>query len=83
MQDGANLGNVLETKSPLLDRVGRMIHRLETSVRQITKELQRLQAARVKAQRAACIPPRSYPTKQSQSPSAIDRRLADLDDLEE
>jgi len=83
MQDGANLGNVLETKSPLLDRVGRMIHRLETSIRQITKELQRLQAARVKAQRAACIPPRSYPTEQSQFLSDIGRRDTDFDDLEE
>jgi len=34
MQNGATLGNVLETKSPLLDRVGRMIHRLETAIRQ-------------------------------------------------
>jgi flagellar biosynthesis/type III secretory pathway chaperone len=83
MRDGANLGNVLEAKSPLLDRVGRMIHRLETSIRQITKELQRLQAARVKAQRAACIPPRSYPTEQSQFLSDIGRRDADFDDLEE
>jgi len=83
MQDGANLGNVLETKSPLLDRVGRMIHRLETSIRQITKELQRLQAARVKAQTPAPAPPRSYPAEQSQFLSDIGRRAPDFDDLEE
>jgi hypothetical protein len=59
MQAGATLGNVLETKSTLLSRVDRMIGRLETSIRQITKEPQRLQAARRKAQ------PSAYPAKQS------------------
>jgi hypothetical protein len=83
MEQGATLGNALETKSPLLDRVGRMVDRLQRSIRQITKELQRLQAARVKAQRSACIPPRSYPTEQSQFLSEIERRAADFDDLEE
>jgi hypothetical protein len=83
MEEGATLGNALETKSPLLDRVGRMIDRLQRSIRQITKELQRLQAARVKAQRAACIPPRSYPTEQSQFLSEIQRRDPDFDDLDE
>jgi hypothetical protein len=83
MEQGATLGNALETKSPLLDRVGRMVDRLQRSIRQITKELQRLQAARVKAHRAACIPPRSYPTEQSQFLSEIQRRDPDFDDLEE
>jgi hypothetical protein len=83
MEAGATLGNALETKSPLLDRVGRMIDRLQRSIRQITKELQRLQAARLKAQRAACIPPRSYPAEQSQFLSEIQRRDPDFDDLEE
>jgi hypothetical protein len=83
MEDGATLGNALESKSPLLDRVGRMIDRLQRSIRLITKELQRLQAARVKAHRAACIPPRSYPTEQSQFLSDIGRRAPDFDDLEE
>jgi uncharacterized coiled-coil protein SlyX len=83
MQTGSTLGDTLETKSPLLDRVGRMIDRLQRSIRQITKELQRLQAARLKAQRAACIPPRSYPTEQSQFLSEIQRRDPDFDDLEE
>jgi hypothetical protein len=83
MEGGATLGNSLETKSPLFDRVGRMIDRLQRSIRLITKELQRLQAARVKAHRAACIPPRSYPTEQSQFLSDIGRRDADFDDLEE
>jgi hypothetical protein len=83
MQDGANLGNVLEGKSTLLDRVGRMIGRLETAIRQITKELQRLQAARVKAQTPAPAPPRTYPTEQSQFLSDIGRRDPDFDDLDE
>jgi hypothetical protein len=83
MEAGATLGNALETKSPLLDRVGRMIDRLQRSIRQITKELQRLQTARLKAERAACIPPRSYPTEQSQFLSDIGRRDLDFDDLEE
>jgi uncharacterized coiled-coil protein SlyX len=83
MEDGATLGNALETKSPLLNRVGGMIDRLQRSIRQITKELQRLQAARVKEHRAACIPPRSYPTEQSHFLSDIGRRDADFDDLEE
>ena len=83
MADGANLGNVLEAKSTLLARVDRMIGRLETSIRQITKELQRLQAARVKAQTPAPAPPRSYPAEQSQFLSDIGRRDPDFDDLEE
>ena len=81
MENGATLGNALETKSPLLDRVGRMIDRLQRSIRQITKELQRLQAARAKAE--AKLPPRTYPTKQSQSLAEMIRREADFDDLEE
>jgi len=60
-----------------------MIGRLETSVRQITKELQRLQAARVKTHREACIPPRSYPTEQSQFLGDIGRGDPDFDDLGE
>jgi len=59
-----------------------MIGRLETSVRQITKELQRLQAARVKAHREACISPR-YPTEQSQFLCDIGRGDPDFDDLGE
>ena len=83
MEAGATLANVLETKSTLLDRVGRMTHRLETSIRQITKELQRLQAVRVKAARSACIPPRSYPTEQSQFLLDLGRRDPDFDGLDE
>jgi len=83
MQEGATLGNVLENKSTLLARVDRMIGRLETSVRQITKELQRLQAARVKAQTPAPAHPRAYPTEQSQFLSDIGRRDPDFDDLDE
>jgi len=81
MENGATLGDALESKSPLLDRVGRMIDRLQRSIRQITKELDRLQALRVKLdmQLAAA----SYPTKRSQSLSDIIRREADFDDLEE
>jgi hypothetical protein len=81
MENGATLGDALESKSPLLDRVGRMIDRLQRSIRQITKELDRLQALRVKLdmQLAAA----AYPTKQSQSLSDIIRREADFDDLEE
>jgi hypothetical protein len=81
MENGATLGNVLETKSTLLDRVGRMIHRLETSIRQITKELDRLQALRVKLDTKLAAA--AYPAKQSQSPSSLDYRLSDFDDLEE
>jgi hypothetical protein len=81
MENGATLGNVLETKSTLLDRVGRMIHRLETSIRQITKELDRLQALRVKLDMKLAAA--AYPAKQSQSPSSLDYRLSDFDDLEE
>jgi hypothetical protein len=83
MEKGATLGDALESKSPLLDRVGRMIDRLQRSIRQITKELQRLQTARLKAQRAAFIPPRSYPAEQSQFLSEIQRRDPDFDDLDE
>jgi len=81
MENGATLGTVLETKSTLLDRVGRMIHRLETSIRQITKELDRLQALRVKLDMKLAAA--AYPAKQSQSPSSLDYRLSDFDDLEE
>jgi hypothetical protein len=80
MENGASLGDALESKSPLLDRVGRMIDRLQRSIRQITKELDRLQALRVKTEIQLAA---AYPTKQSQSPPKIDRRQADLDDLEE
>jgi hypothetical protein len=57
-----------------------MIDRLQRSIRQITKELDRLQALRVKME--IQLAP-AYPTKQSQLSSKIDRRQADLDDLEE
>jgi uncharacterized coiled-coil protein SlyX len=80
MEDGSTLGNALEAKSPLLDRVGRIIDRLQRSIRQITKELQRLQAARVKAEAKR---PATYPTEQSQFLSDIGRRDPDFDDLEE
>jgi hypothetical protein len=80
MEDGATLGNALESKSPLLDRVGRMIDRLQRSIRQITKELERLQALRVKEEAKR---PATYPTEQSQFLSDIARRDADFDDLEE
>jgi hypothetical protein len=80
MENGASLGAALESKSPLLDRVGRMIDRLQRSIRQITKELQRLQALRVKTE--IQLAP-AYPTKQSQLHSTTNRRQADLDDLEE
>jgi hypothetical protein len=81
MDNGATLGDALESKSPLLDRVGRMIDRLQRSVRQITKELDRLQALRVKSHMK--FAPAPYPTKQSQFLSDIGRRDADFDDLEE
>jgi hypothetical protein len=81
MENGATLGNALESKSPLLDRVGRMIDRLQRSVRQITKELDRLQALRVKSHMKLAAAP--YPAKQSQFLSDIGRRDADFDDLEE
>jgi hypothetical protein len=58
-----------------------MIHRLETSIRQITKELLRLQSLRVKMD--AKLAAAAYPTKQSQFLSDIGRRDADFDDLEE
>jgi hypothetical protein len=83
MENGASLGDALESKSPLLDRVGRMIDRLQRSIRQITNELDRLQALRVKVQASAPAAPKSYPTEQSQFLSEIQRRQADLDDLEE
>jgi hypothetical protein len=60
--EGATLGDALESKSPLLDRVGRMIGRLERSIRQITKELQRLQALRP----ALVLQPLPPVTEQSQ-----------------
>jgi len=81
MENGASLGDALESKSPLLDRVGRMIGRLETAIRQITKELDRLQALRVKIDTKLAAAP--YPTKQSQFLSDIGRRDTDFDDLEE
>jgi hypothetical protein len=81
MENGATLGNALESKSPLLDRVGRMIDRLQRSVRQITKELDRLQALRVKSHMKFAAA--TYPAKQSQFLSDIGRRDADFDDLEE
>jgi hypothetical protein len=81
MEAGATLGNALETKSPLLDRVGRMIDRLQRSIRQITKELQRLQALRVKM--AIKFAPAPYPTEQSQFLAEIQRRDPDFDDLDE
>jgi hypothetical protein len=81
MDNGATLGDALESKSPLLDRVGRMIDRLQRSVRQITKELDRLQALRVKSHMKFAAA--TYPAKQSQFLSDIGRRDADFDDLEE
>ena len=49
--------------------------------RQITKELDRLQALRVKIDTKLAAAP--YPTKQSQFLSDIGRRDTDFDDLEE
>jgi hypothetical protein len=80
MEDGTTLGGALETKSPLLDRVGRMIDRLQRSIRLITKELQRLQAARAKQEAKR---PATYPTEQSQFLAEFQRRRAHLNDLEE
>jgi hypothetical protein len=79
--EGATLADTLESKSPLLARVGRMIAGLERSIRQITKELQRLQAFRVKME--AKRPPAPYVTEQSQFLSEVLSRQADRDDLEE
>jgi len=81
MENGATLGDALESKSPLLDRVGRMIDRLQRSIRQITKELDRLQALRVKVN--VKLAAAAYPTKQSQLSSSLDRLDAGFDDLEE
>jgi hypothetical protein len=81
MENGATLGDALESKSPLLDRVGRMFDRLQRSIRQITKELDRLQALRVKVN--VKLAAAAYPTKQSQLSSSLDRLDAGFDDLEE
>jgi hypothetical protein len=71
----------LEQKAPVFDRVSRMIDRLQRSIRQITRELQRLQAlhAKNKAKSAAPHPP----TNQSQYLTQLLRLQADSDQLDE
>jgi hypothetical protein len=77
--------DALEQKFPILDRVSRMIDRLQRSIRQITRDLDRLQALRAKeeAKHPAQAVLRSYPTKQSQFPPGLERFQADRDTLDE
>jgi hypothetical protein len=65
----------LESISRTLDRVGRMIDRLERSIRQTTRDLVRLIAQRVKAEKAAQA---AHPevTERSQFPTAAQREQA-------
>jgi len=77
--------DALEQKAPVLDRVSRMIDRLQRSIRQITRDLDRLQALRSKeeAKQAAQAVARRYSTKQSQFPPDLERFQAARDTLDE
>jgi len=72
---GVTLGQALESISRTLDRVGRMIDRIERSIRQTTRDLERLIALRVNAEKnfKAANP---GVTEQSQFPTALQREQA-------
>jgi hypothetical protein len=71
------LGQALESISKTLDCVGRMIDRIERSIRQTTRDLDRLVALRVKSEAAkAAKAPRSELTEQSQFPTPAQRDQA-------
>ena len=65
----------LESISRTLDTVGRMIDRLERSIRLTTRDLVRLIAQRVKAENAAKPAPPEV-TERSQFPTAAEREQA-------
>jgi hypothetical protein len=69
-------GKDLETIARTLDLVGRMIDRIQRSIRQTTRELDRLIALRVKSDAKAEKAPKASPpelTEQSQFPTALQR----------
>jgi hypothetical protein len=71
--------DALERKAPILDRVNRMIDRLQRSIRQITRDLDRLQALRGKAAAKAekvARAARAQTTEQSQFPTKLQRDQA-------
>jgi hypothetical protein len=75
MQAGATLGNVLEDKSTLLARVDRMIGRLETSIRQTTKELQPFRLSVTKWNSSSPVPTRRNKANCSRKSTAANRIL--------
>jgi hypothetical protein len=68
-------GKDLETIARTLDLVGRMIDRIQRSIRQTTRDLDRLIALRVKAEKSAKAPHPEV-TEQSQFPTAAQREQA-------
>jgi len=63
----------LERKAPILDRVNRMIDRLQRSIRQITRDLDRLQTLRAKAEAKAAKAALTPVTERSQFPTPLQR----------
>jgi ABC-type transporter Mla subunit MlaD len=72
---GVTLGQALESIFRTLDRVGRMIDRIERSIRQTTRDLERLIALRVKAEKNSKAANPGV-TEQSQFPTALQREQA-------